>query len=111
MKITQVECKGVLLKIGDEIVVKYKPWTVGGDELPEETKKVKIVSFEIAMDGEDIKVMGESSEDYYFEENFVSKINKDNDNWNEVERILDDNTRSLGTKIAYIKTRFNLDHK
>ena len=42
----------------------------------------------------------------------IERLKSDNQSaWNELHNILDDPTRELGTKIAYLKTKFNLTKK
>ncbi|MES2287632.1 MAG: hypothetical protein V4547_18195 [Bacteroidota bacterium] len=58
---------------------------------------------------------GECIECEHMEKYFIlkpeQKPESEDDIWGEIVRILDDNTRSLGTKIAYIRTKFTITRK
>jgi hypothetical protein len=74
MKITQVQCKDVVLSIGDTVLVKFKPLD-GEDELPERDKIIKIAAFKPYEDGSDDIWMIDANGEIYADENFVSMVN------------------------------------
>ena len=72
MKITEVMCKGVILSIGDKIVVNFKP-IVNDEEGEAVSKEININSFKPYDDSSgDIWIVDDDSE-VYADENFKHK--------------------------------------
>jgi len=73
MKIIKVICNGIVLSIGDKIVVSFKP-IIDGEEIAAITKEITINSFKPYDDSsEDIWIVDKDGE-VYADENFKSLI-------------------------------------